>query len=82
MLRKIVAILCLVAALFYLRPQGAYAENCVQVYGGGVVCGASTEHEPIETDINIDPSLLGASFLALSAGFYFISEKVKKGLTE
>ena len=51
-MRKIALGLALILAAAALRPQVSLAEECVTVYGGGVICGASTEHVPVDTAIN------------------------------
>lgn len=68
----------LVAALFV--PATSYAqENCVQVYGGGVVCGEEApEHEPVDTDLgDINFTVVGGAFLLASGTFFYLSRKVK-----
>jgi len=56
----------------------AFAEDeqiCTQVYGGGVVCGAS--HEVVDTAVSIHPAVLGAGLLGLSRVFNRLSKKLK-----
>ena len=64
----------LVLTLF--SPRATFAqENCVTVYGGGVVCGAT--HEPVETDLgDINPAILGARLLMASGVFLYLSKRV------
>lgn len=62
-------------------PSGAYAtheaEHCVQVYGGGVVCGAE-DHEPVEAGLgDVNPAVLAGVLLATSGALLYISKKMK-----
>ena len=73
--------LVLSISLFILAlsmPKAVLAqENCVQVYGGGVVCGEET-HEPVDTDLgDINPAIIGGFFLTASATLFYFSRKVK-----
>jgi len=74
-------------AAIAFAPQAAYAvENCVTVYGGGVVCSAETEnivHKPIETDLgDIRPLLLGSILIGTSFTFFILSRKVVQGTSD
>ncbi len=70
--------LAILAAVF-LTPQAVFAqENCVTVYGGGVVCGAEI-HEPIDTDLgDVNPTVLGGGLLLTSGILLYLSKKVKR----
>lgn len=65
-------------------PGSAYAQTtnvepgvCVSVYGGGVVCGA--KHEIVDTDLgDVNPVVLGASFITASAALFLLSKKMRK----
>lgn len=68
----------LFAALFV--PATSYAEeNCVQVYGGGVVCGEEApEHEPVDTDLgDINFAVVGGAFFVASGTLFYLSRKIK-----
>jgi len=71
--------LVLIAALVsFMLVKPAFAEDeqiCTQVYGGGVVCGAS--HEVVDTAVSIHPAVLGAGLLGLSRVFNRLSKKLK-----
>jgi uncharacterized membrane protein len=78
-MRKIALGLALILAAAALRPQVSLAEECVTVYGGGVICGASTEHVPVDTAIaDINPAVLGTGLLLISRGLRVISRKLKE----
>ena len=68
-----------ILALVLLTPKGVSAEEtCTTVYGGGVVCGASTpEHEPVETGIIDNPAVLGSVLLGSSYIFGQIAKRLK-----
>ncbi len=54
---------------------------CTSVYGGGVICGAKTEHEPVATDLaDIDPRLFGSGLLGLSLVLRGAAKKMKAKL--
>lgn len=54
---------------------------CVQVYGGGVVCGAQApEHKPVETGLADNLGVLGLGFVATSGALLFLSKKAKQSL--
>ena len=59
-------------------PKAVLAqENCVQVYGGGVVCGEET-HEPVDTDLgDINLALVGGFLLTASGTLFYLSRRVK-----
>lgn len=74
----IATVLILSAALF--MPATSFAqENCVQVYGGGVVCGEEApEHEPVDTDLgDINFTVVGGALLLASGTFFYLSRKIK-----
>ncbi len=65
-----------ILVLTFSSPKSILAqENCVTVYGGGVVCGAT--HEPVETDLgDINPAVLGASLLLASGVLLYFSKRI------
>ncbi len=68
-----------------LSAQKVHAqENCVQVYGGGVVCGVEApEHEPIDADLgDINPIILGSSLLFASAILFYIFKRRQRRVFE
>lgn len=70
-------ILASILAVSLILPGTALAQEevCVQVYGGGVVCGA--KHEVLGADLgDINPVVLGAAFLLTSFGLYRLSKKL------
>ncbi len=68
-----------ILAAVLLAPQSVFAqENCVTVYGGGVVCGVET-HEPVDTDLgDINPAILGGGLLLTSGILLYLSRRVKR----
>ena len=56
-------------------------ENCVTVYGGGVVCGVQApEHEPVDTDLaDMNPLVLAGGLLLASGSLLYLSKKAKQG---
>lgn len=63
--------------MFLVKPVLAQEEVCVQVYGGGVVCGA--KHEVVDTGLaDLNPLVLGAGFLLASFGLYRLSKKLNQ----
>ena len=85
MLKKIFIVLAVIVAVV-LTPQAAYAQqNCVTVYGGGVVCGAETEeivHKPVET--GLAENLLAAAGVAIgvAGGLHLMSKRISTRLSE
>ena len=76
MLKKILVTIAVLVSFLLVKP--AFAEDdqiCTQVYGGGVVCGAS--HEVVDTAISVHPAVLGAGLLGLSRVFARFSKKLK-----
>jgi LPXTG-motif cell wall-anchored protein len=65
-----------ILSLALFTPRAIFAqENCVSVYGGGVVCGTET-HEPVETGLgNINPAILGIGLLAASGILLYLSKR-------
>ncbi len=77
-MKKLFLSLVILAAMASLPKAVLAQENCVTVYGGGVVCGVET-HEPIETDLgDINPSILGIGFLLVSGSLLYFSRKIAK----
>ncbi|MGB6838949.1 MAG: hypothetical protein WBD86_01260 [Microgenomates group bacterium] len=77
-MKRLIITLSILATAIFL-PQAVIAqENCVTVYGGGVVCGIET-HEPIDTDLgDINPAVLGAGFILASGVLLYFSGKLAK----
>lgn len=77
-MKKLFLSLVILAAMTSLPKAVLAQENCVTVYGGGVVCGAST-HEPVDTDLgDINPAVLGVGFLLASGSLLYFSRKIAK----
>jgi hypothetical protein len=77
-MKKLFLSLVILAAIFFSPKVVLAQENCVTVYGGGVVCGAET-HEPIDTDLgDINPAILGIGFLLASGLLLYFSRKITK----
>jgi hypothetical protein len=72
-------VLALILILAAPKLAGAQESTCTTVYGGGTVCGASfPPHQPVNTDWgDLNFTVLGAAFLAISSGFYLIGRGVK-----
>jgi len=74
-------ILSVITAVMLLNAQPVLAqENCVEVYGQGVVCGAKTpeEHIPVKAglaDLLLNPTFLGGSLLTVSGVLFYISKR-------
>jgi hypothetical protein len=76
MFKKLIITAAVLGSL--VSPTVAFAqENCTTVYGGGVVCGAKTEHKPVDTALDINPIIIGLSLIGASFGFSLLSKKVK-----
>jgi hypothetical protein len=74
-MKKSILALILVVYLALPKPVLAQEEVCVQVYGGGVVCGA--KHEVVDTDLgDVNPVVLGTIFLLASFGLFRLSKKL------
>ncbi|MFC1625065.1 hypothetical protein ACFL15_01695 [Patescibacteria group bacterium] len=77
MFKKTLILIAVLASFLVAKPVFAEDEQiCTQVYGGGVVCGAS--HEVVDTAISVHPAVLGTGLLGLSRVFKIISKKLKK----
>ncbi len=77
-MEKLFLSLAILAAMSFLPKAVLAQENCVTVYGGGVVCGAET-HEPVETDLgDINPAVLGIGFLIASGSLLYFSRRIVK----
>jgi len=77
-MKKLFLSLAILVAIFFLPKTILAQENCVSVYGGGVVCGAET-HEPVDTDLgDINPAVLGTGFLLASGSLLYFSKKFAK----
>jgi hypothetical protein len=75
-MKNLILALILAGSLGLVKPALAQEQVCVQVYGGGVICGA--KHEVVPTDLgDINPAVFGVGFLLASFGFYRISKKLK-----
>lgn len=60
----------------------AEEQVCSQVYGGGVVCGAKTEHKPVDTALgDINPILLGSVFILTSGAILLASKRINSRLS-
>ncbi len=80
-LKKFIAGLIVLVALFSL-PQSVLAEEtCTTVYGQGVVCGAKTPeefvHEPVKAGFETNIRVLGFGLIAASGAAYFFSKKTR-----
>lgn len=77
MLKKFIFSLIVIAV--FLFPQAAIAqENCVQVYGGGVVCGAvAPEHKPVPAGLADNPLTIGLGLLLASGALLYASRKIR-----
>ena len=77
-MKKLFLSLAILIAIFSLPKAVLAQENCVTVYGGGVVCGAET-HEPVDTDLgDINPAVLGIGFLVASGSLLYFSRRFAK----
>ena len=76
MLKKLIVQIVVLISFVAIKPVLAENEQiCTQVYGGGVVCGAS--HEVVDTAISVNPVVLGVGLLGLSRVFSYLSKKLK-----
>lgn len=74
-MKNLIVIVSLLAALVAPRAALAQEETCVGVYGGGVVCGVKT-HEPVDTALgDINPGILGAGLLVASYILFKLSKE-------
>ena len=77
-MKKLFLSLVILVTIFTLPKAVLAQENCVTVYGGGVVCGAET-HEPVDTDLgDINPAVLGIGFLLASGSLLYFSRRIVK----
>jgi len=85
MLKKIL-IVSAIAAAVVLTPQAAYAQqNCVTVYGGGVVCGAKTEeiiHKPVETGLAENLLAVAVGSIVAAGALLIFSKKISTRLPD
>ncbi|MEK7112626.1 MAG: hypothetical protein AAB875_04825 [Patescibacteria group bacterium] len=77
MLKKFIFSLIVIGV--FLFPQTSFAqENCVQVYGGGVVCGAEApEHKPVPAGLADNPLTIGLGLLLASGALLYASRKIR-----
>lgn len=82
-MRNIKTVLALVLTVLVLgfAPANVRADEqvCTQVYGGGVVCGVATQHEPVEA-AGFNPAVLAVGLLSVSGGLLILSKKIKSNL--
>ncbi len=87
MLKKSLIVLAVTAALLGVpssvnadgdkKGEVKGAQVCVQVYGGGVVCGAEAPHKPVEAGLAENLALMGAGLMAASGVFFYLSKKAR-----
>lgn len=84
MLKKILATIAFTSLALTMPVSVIAEENCVQVYGGGVVCGAETPkvHKPVQAGLADNPFIIGFGFVAISASLFIISRKHQARLSE
>lgn len=81
--KQIIALIVLTVTLVlavFAKPASILADEqtCVQVYGGGVVCGAEApEHKPVEAGLAENLAIIGGGFLLASGVLLYYSRKVK-----
>lgn len=81
---KIITFTFLILISILVLPQEALATHeathCIQVYGGGSVCGTKAPevvHKPVETDIgDVNFGLFGVALLTISATLFYSSRKL------
>lgn len=77
MLKKLAVSLFVLGAL--IAPKSLFAQEanvCVQIYGGGVVCGA--KHEAIDTDLaDVNTFVVGGGLLISSFVLFKLSRKYR-----
>ena len=78
MFKKVLVITALTVAALTVTPS-VYAEDntCVQVYGGGVVCGAQAPHQPVNAGLGENLALIGAGLVVTSGVLLFLSKKAR-----
>jgi len=81
-MRKLIVAIALVLLVFVgAKAVKADEQVCTTVYGGGVVCGVSTEHKPVETALgDINPAILGGGLMLASYAFHKLSRKVRSSI--
>jgi len=84
MVKKLILVLTFSITVFLSAQKVHAQENCVQVYGGGVVCGVEApEHEPIDADLgDINPVVLGSGLLSASAILFYIFKRRQRRVFE
>ncbi len=79
--RLIVLISVLVAFAAAPSISKAESQTCVQVYGGGVVCGASTPNvTPAPTGLGENLAVIGGTFILASGILLYFAKRTKKSL--
>lgn len=77
MLKKLIVALFVLGAL--IAPKSLFAQEanvCVQIYGGGVVCGA--KHEVVDTDLgDVNTFVIGGGLLISSFVLFKLSRKLE-----
>jgi hypothetical protein len=83
-MKQLIATFLIVLAALFVPAEAFAEENCVQVYGGGVVCGEEApEHEPVDTDLgDINFTVVGGTLLLASGTFFYLSKKIKVGTSK
>lgn len=84
MVKKLILVLTFSITVFLSAQKVHAQENCVQVYGGGVVCGVEApEHEPIDADLgDINPVVLGSGLLSASVILFYIFKRRQRRVFE
>mgnify|MGYP001588058545 CR=1 FL=1 len=79
MINKFFATILVLTAVLLFSPRILRAQEqiCTQVYGGGVVCGAKTEHKPVDTGIGENLVAFGAGLVLVSGILFYFSKKAK-----
>lgn len=82
-LNKLAIVTAVLLGLLFALPTIARGaeENCVQVYGGGVVCGVTTqeEHVTVPAGVGDNPAVLAGALLVASASLLYVSKRASKG---
>lgn len=86
-MKKLLAVVFVLVSLFFSETKPVSAQTatpsptvapgvCVQVYGGGVVCGAQApEHKPVPAGISDNIVIFGSLFLLTSFGLFMLSRR-------
>lgn len=79
MTKKFFASILVLTAVLLINPRILLAQEqiCTQVYGGGVVCGAKTEHKPVDTGIGENLVAFGAGLILVSGVLFYFSKKAR-----